>query len=176
MAPPVPPAARRHRQTWPRPGAARAVGRAPHGAGARPAGVLIALERLFLSKVLGRLPVFISHTYLIFIAIFGWVIFYFTDLSRLGSYLGVMTGLSGHTLWDIALSSQLQANIIWFLIALIFCMPVAEFLKAKLENKITDKQLRIMPYAQTALNVVMLLVSVSFLVGKSYNPFLYFRF
>lgn len=139
-------------------------------------GVLIALERLFLIKIFERLPVFLSHTYLIIIAIFGWVIFYFTDLSKLGSYLGVMTGLSGQALWDIALTSQLQANILWLLIALIFCMPVAEFLKAKLQHKITNKQALALPYAETALNLAMFLVSVSFLVGKSYNPFLYFRF
>jgi alginate O-acetyltransferase complex protein AlgI len=139
-------------------------------------GVLIAIERLFLSKFLARLPVFVSHSYLILIAIFGWVIFYFTDLSQLGTYLSIMLGFSGHDVWDLALGTQLQANIVWLLIALIFCMPVAEFLKAKLGNRISDKQWQAMPYAQTALNVVMLMVSVSFLVGKSYNPFLYFRF
>jgi alginate O-acetyltransferase complex protein AlgI len=139
-------------------------------------GILIALERLFLSKFLERLPVFFSHTYLILIAIFGWVIFYFTDLSTLGAYLSVMMGFSGHAFWDVALGSQLQANIIWFLIALIFCMPVAKFLKAKLDHRITDKQRLALPYMQTAWNVVMLLISVAFLVGKTYNPFLYFRF
>jgi alginate O-acetyltransferase complex protein AlgI len=87
-----------------------------------------------------------------------------------------MLGFSGHDVWDITLGTQLQANIIWLLIALTFCMPVAEFLKAKFGNRISDKQWQVMPYAQTALNVVMLMVSVSFLVGKSYNPFLYFRF
>jgi alginate O-acetyltransferase complex protein AlgI len=139
-------------------------------------GILIAVERLFLSKFLDRLPVFVSHTYLILIAIFGWVIFYFTDLSRLGSYLGVMMGFSGQAFWDIALSSQLLANIIWFIIAIIFCMPVTEFIESRFGHKLSDKQWQMMPYAQTVLNVIFLLVSVAFLVGKSYNPFLYFRF
>jgi alginate O-acetyltransferase complex protein AlgI len=139
-------------------------------------GVLIAAERLFLSKFLERLPVFVSHAYLILIAIFGWVIFYFTDLSRLGSYLSVMMGFSGQAFWDITLSSQLMAHIIWFIIALIFCMPVTEFMESRFGHKISDKQWQMMPYAQTVLNVIFLLVSVAFLVGKSYNPFLYFRF
>jgi alginate O-acetyltransferase complex protein AlgI len=139
-------------------------------------GVLIAVERLFLSKYLERLPVFVSHAYLILIAIFGWVIFYFTDLSRLGSYLSVMMGFSGQAFWDIALSSQLMAHIIWFIIAIIFCMPVTEFMESRFGHKISDKQWQMMPYAQTVLNVIFLLVSVAFLVGKSYNPFLYFRF
>lgn len=139
-------------------------------------GILIALERLFLNKFLERLPVFISHTYLILIAIFGWVIFYFTDLSALGTYTSVMFGFSGHAFWDVALSSHVMGNIIWFIIAIIFCMPVTEFLQSRLGHKLSDWQWQIMPYAQTALNVIMLLVSVAFLVGKSYNPFLYFRF
>jgi alginate O-acetyltransferase complex protein AlgI len=139
-------------------------------------GILIALERLFFSKLLARLPVFFSHAYLILVAIFGWVIFYFTDMSRLGSYLGVMSGLSGHAIWDVALGIQLQANFIWFMIAILFCMPVGELLKAKFEHRLSQKQLQVMPYAQTVLNVAMFLIAVSFLVGKSYNPFLYFRF
>jgi len=85
-------------------------------------------------------------------------------------------GFSGHAFWDVSLASQLQANIIWLLIALIFCMPVAEFIKAKLDHKITAKQQLALPYVQAAWNAVMLLISVAFLVGKTYNPFLYFRF
>lgn len=139
-------------------------------------GLLIAIERLFLSKLLERLPVFLSHTYLILIAIFGWAIFYFTDLTKLGAYLQVMTGFSGHAFWDVTLGIHLRANIIWLLLAFIFCMPVMQFMKEKVGYRLSEKQWQVLPYVQTAANVIMLLVSVAFLEENSYNPFLYFRF
>jgi alginate O-acetyltransferase complex protein AlgI len=139
-------------------------------------GLLIAVERLFLSQLLQRLPAFASHTYLILVAIFGWALFYFTDLTKLGQYLAVMIGLSNQPVWSITLTSQLMANLGWFLMAILFCMPVGNFLATLLRTKIATNHDRWLPFAQTALNIVLLLVSVAFLEENSYNPFLYFRF
>jgi alginate O-acetyltransferase complex protein AlgI len=139
-------------------------------------GILIAIERLFLSRWLANLPVFISHVYLLLIAIFGWAIFYFTDLTTLGTFLNIMLGLSGHALWDVTVSIHLQAHILWLILAIMFCMPVGDYLATTMKDRLSEKQLTIMPYAQVALNAGMLLVSVAFLEENSYNPFLYFRF
>jgi alginate O-acetyltransferase complex protein AlgI len=139
-------------------------------------GVLIGFERIYLNKQLQKLPVAISHAYLLLAAIFGWSIFYFTDLSRLFSFIGVMTGLSGHAFWDVTLSIQLKANLLWLMTAIIFCMPVTTFIKDRFEKYLTPQQRQMVPFAYVISNVIMLLTSVSFLVGKSYNPFLYFRF
>lgn len=139
-------------------------------------GVLIGFERIFLSKQLQKLPAFVSHVYLLFAAVVGWAIFYFTDLSRLYSFIGVMTGLSNHAFWDVTVGIQLEANLIWLLLAMLMCMPVTKYIKEQIEKYLTPEQLRVVPLASALVNVVLLLTSVSFLVGKSYNPFLYFRF
>jgi alginate O-acetyltransferase complex protein AlgI len=139
-------------------------------------GVLIAVERLFLSKLLERIPRFVSHVYLLFAAVIGWAIFYFTDLWRMASFFGVMSGVSDHPLWDVALGIQLKANLFWMLLAIIFCMPVGSFIQSLMDKYLTTQQMRFLPYTNALLNVGLLLVSVAFLVGKSYNPFLYFRF
>jgi alginate O-acetyltransferase complex protein AlgI len=138
-------------------------------------GLLIAIERAFLSKVLNRIPAFISHAYLLFAAVIGWAIFYFTDLSKLASFFAIMFG-GASSWWDVTVGIQLRANIIWLLLAIIFCMPVAEFFESRFGNRLSKKQWEIIPYAQTSLNVILLITSVSLLVGKTYNPFLYFRF
>ena len=138
-------------------------------------GLLIAWERLFLSKLLNQLPAFVSHVYLILIAVFGWAIFYFTDLSRLGQFTSVLFG-GGSSWWDVAVGIQLKANLFWLLLAILFCMPVSEFLNLKFGSRLTEKQVQLLPYAHIALNVILLFISVAMLVGKSYNPFLYFRF
>ena len=139
-------------------------------------GLLIGVERLFLNRYLQKLPVFVSHVYLLFAAVAGWSIFYFIDLSRLLSFLGVMSGVSGHAFWDVTLGIQLKANLIWLMLAILFCMPVTHFLKKKLDVYLSAQQKRAVPYLIVVSNASMLIVSISFLVGKSYNPFLYFRF
>ena len=139
-------------------------------------GVLIGLERVFLSRWLKKLPIFFSHSYLLIAVMVSWSIFYFTDLSRLYSFLAIMTGASGHVFWDISLGIQLEANSFWLLAAIIFCMPVTNFVKAQLEKYLSSVQLQYASFAHALINVGLMLTSVGFLVGKSYNPFLYFRF
>ena len=139
-------------------------------------GLLIGVERAFLGNLLNKMPRFVSHTYLLLAALFGWAIFYFTDLWRMFSFVAVMLGVSDHAWWDLSLSIQLKANLIWLCIAILFCLPVASFLKSILEKYFSANQLRALPYANVLFNVGLLFVSVSFLVGKSFNPFLYFRF
>src|SRR5687767_4255527 len=53
-------------------------------------GILIALERLFLEKALNAIPQFFSHIYLLFAAVMGWALFYFTDLNQLGKFLSII--------------------------------------------------------------------------------------
>ena len=139
-------------------------------------GVLIAIERVFLSKALKRVPVFLSHVYLLFVAVIGWAVFYFTDLSRLASFFSVLFGTSANPLWDVALGIQLKANLFWIVLAIVFCMPVIRFIKTNTEKFLTPRQMQIVSYTNAFFNVGLLLTSVAFLVGKSYNPFLYFRF
>lgn len=139
-------------------------------------GVLIGIERAFLGDVLKRLPKPISHVYLVLVAILGWAIFYFTDMWRMFSFVAVMTGASGHAAWDVALGITLKANLLWLMLALVFCMPVGRFLSALMQRYLSPRQWQIIPYANALFNVCLLLMSVAFLVGRSYNPFLYFRF
>jgi alginate O-acetyltransferase complex protein AlgI len=65
-------------------------------------GVLIMLERLFLFKVLQRVPKVLARIYFLLIMLVGWVIFYFTDLGAMESYLRVLFGAAGQPLWDLA--------------------------------------------------------------------------
>lgn len=139
-------------------------------------GLLIAIERAFLGRVLVKIPVLFSHFYLVMLALIGWAIFYFTDLSRLGTFFSVLFGAAGKNFSDVGLEIQLKANVFWMIAALIFCMPISKFFKSLMEKHFTQQQLQYIPYAQVFMNISMILVSVALLVGKSFNPFLYFRF
>lgn len=139
-------------------------------------GVFIALERLFLSKVLGKLPALFSHLYLLLVALLGWTLFYFEDFGKLRAYLGVMFGLSGAPLWDSKVGLVILNNLLWLTVALLFCLPVVPHVKAWIARYASHRQMVLVRLGETAMNLVLLFLCTSLLVGQSFNPFLYFRF
>ena len=139
-------------------------------------GAFIAVERLFLGRLLGRLPAVIGHLYLLLLATTGWVIFYFTDLGKLGSYLSVMFGLAGARGWDSNIQISLLNNIFWVALAAFFCMPVVKRLKRAVSERLDPGKSAVLLALLPALNFLLLIVCTAQLVSQSYNPFLYYRF
>lgn len=137
-------------------------------------GVLVALEKLFLQRVLKKIPVVFSHLYLLFITAIGWVLFYFTDLNRLGKFLRILFG--GAPLWDSRVEIALLNNLFWLVLAMVFCMPVVKWIKVFVSQWLEKEHLSAALLCQTAANALLLTASTAMLVGQSYNPFLYYRF
>ena len=139
-------------------------------------GAFIALERLFLRRVLDRLPRLVGHLYLLVLAVTGWMLFYFTDLTKLGSFLQVLFGAAGAPLWDSRTEITLLNNLFWLLLAVVFCAPVVRSVKRFAAQRLSGGKLGVSLVAQTALNLGLLILCTAQLVGQSYNPFLYYRF
>ena len=137
-------------------------------------GLLIILEKAFLGRILEKLPALFSHLYLIAVVIFGWVLFYFTDISRLLAYLRTMVGLTGAPLWDLGLQVNFSNNIFWLIAAVAGCFPILPALSRWMSKRQGLDTLRY--FGRLVFTPAMLLVSTAMLVGQSYNPFLYYRF
>ena len=136
-------------------------------------GVLIMIEKLFLLKVLKKVPV-LSNIYLLFAVVIGWVMFYFDDLGAMWTCFKVMFGAAGTGFWDISLELVLENNVFWIIAAVAFCMPIVPTVKKFIEEH--PKLRKPMQYVQIPANATMLLVNTALLVGSSYNPFLYYKF
>ncbi len=141
-------------------------------------GVLIALERLGLRNLLEKLPGFISHFYLLFAVLISWVIFYFTDLSRVAQYLGIMFGLSGQPLTNSQTLLALEGNLFWLILAVVFCLPLARIASQQITAAAAVSRPRqiILGILVPVMNLGILLICTAMLSGQSYNPFLYYRF
>lgn len=151
-------------------------------------GILLMLEKLFLLKWLKKAPAWIGHIYSMFLVVIGWTIFAQTDMSQLGRYLKTMFGIGAHGGADADFFYFLSTNAV-LLILLVVCSIDHRFWLRKIcrksvasENAENDniyqwcEQSRGLTYAKPIIMVVLLVVSFAFLVGDSYNPFLYFRF
>ena len=139
-------------------------------------GVLIWIERLFLLKVLNWLPKVFAHFYTMAAVILSWAIFYFTDYGRLQSFFRLIFGLSNNPLWHFEISIKLQDHLFWLIAAFLFCLPIDRFVRNKFYPRLNTAQAGVLNYSFILLNAALLLSSTALLIGKSYNPFLYFRF
>ena len=132
--------------------------------------VLLILEKLFLLRWLDKAPKWVGHVYTIFAFIMGWVLFAITDFAQLGQYVSAMftaTFVDGTALY------LLRSNVVLLIAATIGCTTGPLRLWNWVEDKLSDTAAVTL---RTVGVVLLLLLSIAFLVGDSYNPFLYFRF
>lgn len=139
-------------------------------------GALLIVEKLGLLKVLEKIPSVFSHLYLLFLTLIGWTIFYTTDLGKLGGYFAVMFGFSGNAISDPQLSITFMNNLFWLIAAVLFCMPITQFVKRWTQAQRSEGVRAGISIVNAIMNVMLLFVCTAMLVGDSYNPFLYFRF
>lgn len=136
--------------------------------------IFIALERAFLLKVLEKIPAFFSHVYALAIIIPGWVIFYFTDTDILVAYVKKLFSFRAGPNGNLEVMNILSTHLFWLILTIILCMPVYHKIKAWVEKK--ENRVTFYDTATIGFNVVLLFICIAQLVGKSYNPFIYFRF
>lgn len=134
----------------------------------------IALERAFLLKLLGKAPSFVSHIYALAVIIPGWVIFYFTDMQILFAYVEKLFSFVPGTNGNAEVLNTLTTHLFWLITAVVLCMPVYHVAKDWIDKKHT--RLGWYNFLVIGFNVVLLFICIAHLVGKSYNPFIYFRF
>lgn len=129
--------------------------------------VLICVEKLFFKKPLEMIPGIFSRIYLWVAVLVGWVFFYHTDLSQAFTFLGIMFGAKNAPFSSPEVSIHFWNNAVLLLIALIGCTPVFKGLNQKFKFG---------AFAKPVFNTMVLILSLIFLAGQTYSPFMYFKF
>ena len=70
------------------------------------------------------------------------------------------------------------ANLFWFILALVFCLPVGRWVAQALDyaGRRDSTKAAVIGVVVPVFNLLLLLVCTAMLSGQSYNPFLYYRF
>lgn len=96
-------------------------------------GVLILLEKFFVTRILNQLPRFVSHIWCIVLFFFGWLLFAVSGLENVGEWFIAMFGAYGFagtsTLWEL----QSWGYISLIPVMVIGSLPWAPWLRKKLE-------------------------------------------
>jgi alginate O-acetyltransferase complex protein AlgI len=132
-------------------------------------GIILIIEKFLLKNLLEKLPSAIGHIYTIFVFVFGWVIFYFEDMGKMGEFIAGLFDFS-----QGIISHQAAVVACRYAVITVAAVIASTPLMASLYKKLTDK--RFMWILETAFCVIILLTATAATVNQSYNPFLYFRF
>ena len=126
-------------------------------------GFILILEKTFILKLLKKLPNFINHFYVILLVIISFVLFDIENVNSIFEYYKAMFSFS-NILIDNTFFYYLIPNIPLLIIRILASTPLFKNIFSK----------------HVFLNYIFLMIglvlSTSFLVDSTFNPFLYFRF
>ena len=143
-------------------------------------GVLIIIERLFMGKVLEKIPSFFSWLYTFVLVVFGWVMFEAVDTSivnigemfgQMFTYIGAMFGANG-TVMDNTATFAIVNYGVMFAVCILGSSDMFKNAAEYIRKKAPEWVQYGFPVAQTAV----MLASIAYITTSSYNPFLYFNF
>jgi len=137
-------------------------------------GILLLIEKLWLLKVLEKLPRVISHIYVIFLVIISFVIFNAESNTGMISDIMGLFALSSFPAVSFDALYYLESYAVLLIVAIIGATPLPKFIYTKFKSTLAGSKLS---YIIEPLSVaVLLIVCTSYLIDDSFNPFLYFRF
>jgi alginate O-acetyltransferase complex protein AlgI len=133
--------------------------------------LLLAMEKLWLGKLLERAPRAVGHLYAVFIILLGWVIFRSPDVQTIGTYAAALFGGTAARADDAGyLWLTLRQYGAPLLFAALLSTPLGKTALAALEKTKPGRAVRLV------LLLLVLALSLLTLANTSMNAFIYAQF
>ena len=133
-------------------------------------GALLTIDLLGGKKITAVLPKPVNWLITMVLVMVSWMIFYYPTLGQAFTHIGAMFGLGGVSFADAA---ALQTIKTYSVVAFVASLPVGNFMQKLLERYMGDTGIERLKLVWLSATLIL---SVLFLVGQSYNPFIYFQF
>lgn len=139
-------------------------------------GVFLVLERAFLGKLLENVPRFFGVMYSLLVVLMGWVLFRSNSLSEALLYMAKLFSFDTGG-WSTVIYAVDKSTWVFILSGIFFCAPVIPYVTKLTEYKYRRKYLpTFFSCCTIVIHFFLLLLSIVFLSGSDYNPFIYYRF
>ena len=132
--------------------------------------LLLALEKLWLGRLMEKLPGWLVRIPVLAVLLVSFVLFNADSLSQALSNTAGMFGLGDLPLTSADTLYHLRSYGPLLLLAMVGATPLPRNAVRRLEGS------RVLPWLEPVALCALLLAVTAFLVGGSFNPFLYFRF
>ncbi|NCA93424.1 MBOAT family protein, partial [bacterium] len=136
--------------------------------------VFIILEKTLLLKAFEKIPSIIPRIYFIFVIILSMVIFNGKGITGSLNDVISMFGFSKLKFVNSNTLYYLSSNAVLLIVSVIASTPLLKNVFIRIKSKIYG--IRILDIAEPVSCLVLFVLSVSYLIDGSFNPFLYFRF
>ncbi len=133
-------------------------------------GILLIIEKVFLGKIIEKMPKIFAHIYVLVLVMISFIIFNGESTTQILTNIGGLVGIGNVPLVSPESIYYLKSYLCVIVIGIIGATPLFKniFASKKME-KITN-------ILEPMYLVLLLLISTSYIVDGSFNPFLYFRF
>ena len=130
--------------------------------------IILVLEKAFLLRLLGRIPLPLRHLYAIILILVGWLIFSADglDISEAARVLSSISLYSGSTAYT------LLRQLPFTFVLILGVTPIPKKLFGRVCFRMPSFGLAL----RNILSVLSLILCTAYLASDGYNPFLYFRF
>ncbi len=137
-------------------------------------GIILIIEKVFLGRLLEKIPRAIGHIYTVIVFVIGWGIFGLADVlpELKTSFVKSVVFMSDQGLFDGHTLYLLSGYAVLMIIAIVISTGVI----TKLVKKLAGKHELIYGIGSMVYMSVIMIASTACIVADSYNPFLYFRF
>lgn len=135
-------------------------------------GIILVIEKLYIGKYLEKTKI-IKYIYSFIIIVISFLIFNSTTTNEILTNLKNMFCLNNIPFTNQETTYYLKSYLILLLIAFISATPLLKNTISKIKN---TKYKIIIDILEPITYVLLLVLSTSFLIDESFNPFLYFRF
>lgn len=140
-------------------------------------GLILIMEKLFLGKIMEKLPRVLQHIYTMLLVILGWLLFRADSFGSAMTYLSAMFGGKTTPFMNPQTIYYLVENKFILIIAIIACLPIIPKIKKRLENISTNwVKVFTIDYLKPIFLVALFLLCIMYLTNSTFNPFIYFRF
>ncbi len=136
--------------------------------------VLIAFEKMsgYPEKLQKDIYKVIYRLFAMVAIVIGWVVFRANGISDAIKYLKSLIGVGTTGLWDYTFIEFFMEYKLFMILGIVLSTPIIEFINERFNFQ--DSLAK--EVAKTAIYMMLFIVSVSYLVVESYNPFIYFNF
>ena len=128
--------------------------------------VFLVLEKLF-AGFFAKLPQAVKHIYVILAVMLSFVLFDSASVSDFAARIGTMFDFS--KLWDTSSLYYVKSYAVTLIVAIIGSTPL-------IKNALSRTNEKVKAVLSPIVCASVLIVSTAYIIGGSYNPFLYFRF
>ena len=137
-------------------------------------GILLIIEKLWLNKILDKLPNIIKRIYVLFIVMISFIIFNANTMNTAWHNIIGLFGVNEEPFINTYTVYYFKSYLPILIVAIIASTPICKNIIEKLKkNNLINNIINIL---EPFYIIILLLLVTAYLIDSSYNPFLYFRF